>query len=350
MSERVLTLRRLNRALLARQLLLERRRLPVQRAVERLGALQAQYSPSPYVALWSRLADFRREQLTRALERGTVVHAGVVRSTLHVMAREDFPDFVSAYVDGQRGRAERRGADLEALSTALPDGPVSVQEVRRLAREALGVDDEWTIAFALRCIPHVLLPPSGTWRFHGTRTIVRWQERLPPPDEAAARVVRRCVAAFGPMSRRDVEHFTVLRLGRIDPGLAGLRRFEAEDGRVLFDVPRGPLPPEDAPAPVRFLPPYDSAILAHHDRTRILPAAYHETVIRKKNATTLATFLVDGFVAGSWRVERARSRATLVLSPFEPIPRSPRVDLANEAEQLVRFYEPDAPAFATRFA
>ncbi len=142
-----------------------------------------------------------------------------------------------------------------------------------------------------------------------------------------------------PASREDVEQFTGFRVAQIEPSLEGLPTHEADDGRTLCDVPRGELPPADTRVPARFLPPFDSIILAHRDRSRILPDEYRETVIRRKNATTLATFTVDGFVAGSWQVERVRGRAKLTVEPFAPIPRRIRQELDAEGERLVAFYE-----------
>jgi hypothetical protein len=322
------TLRELNRTLLARQSLLARRREPVARAVKRLLALQAQYPPSPYVSLWSRVEGFRKEQLTRALERRTVVKAWPMRGTLHVTTREDFPDLQAGYIESLRGR--RLEVDLDKLRAAIPERPLTAKEFFAVAGEALGTDDRWTIAFALRRIPTFRMPPEGPWPHTKPTPSLPWTEPLPPPDEAVARVVRAYLAAYGPATRQDVEQFTGFRLGQIDPALEGMR--ELGDG--LFDVPHGRLVPGDAPAPVRFLPPFDSIILAHRDRSRILPDEYYETVIRRVNSTTLATFTVDGFVAGSWHMDGSKLR----LEPFAPLPRRYRTEVEAERERLEAFY------------
>ena len=345
---RELSGRELNRALLARQLLVTRSRVPVVRAVERLVALQAQYAPSPYLALWSRLENFRKEQLTRALGRGSVVKAGLLRSTLHVVTRRDFPYVAAAYVDAQRGRIDNLGVDLQALAAAIPDRPVTSKELFEIAAGALGTDDRWTLSFALRGIPAARLPPVGPWPHHKPSPELVWREPLPSAEDGALLVVRRYLAAYGPASRQDVEQFTGFRLGQIDPALDRMRRLESSDGRVLFDIPRGLLPPEEMSVPVRFLPPYDSIILAHRDRSRILPDEYYELVIRRRNSTTLATFLVDGAVAGTWRVERAKTSAVLRLAPFAPLPRRARRELAEEGERLIRFHEPEADSYRVR--
>jgi hypothetical protein len=344
-----LTTRQLNRTLLARQLLLARRRVPLPASVSRLVALQAQYAPSPYVALWSRLDGFRREQLTRALERGTLLKAWPLRSTLHVVARKEFPFLVSASIESQQGRLRNLGTDVDAVATALGNDPLTAAETNAVGADVLGTDDRWTIAFTLRGIPFVRTPPVGPWPHTKPSPAKVWREPLPPPDEATRRVVHAYLAAYGPATREDVEQFTGFRLGQIGPALDGLPRREAEDGRALFDVPRARLADERVDAPVRFLPPYDSIILAHRDRSRILPDAYFDTVIRRKNATTLATFTVDGFIAGSWRIETVRGRATILLQAFDPLPRAAHPLLRGEAERLVRFHEPDATAYAVAF-
>ncbi|MDX6514113.1 MAG: hypothetical protein QOE36_3617, partial [Gaiellaceae bacterium] len=220
---RTLTQRELNRTLLARQLLLARVKLNVPRAVGRLVALQAQYAPSPYMALWSRLDGFRKEQLTRALERGTVVKATTIRGTLHVAAAPDFPFLQTAYIESRRGRSTNLGVDLGALRAAFPDRPLTGKEVFELAGQALGTDDRWTIAFALRALTFVRTPPLGAWPHHAPSPAVIVRDPLPSPEEGAARVVRAYLAAYGPASRDDVEQFTGFRVRQIEPVLEGMR-------------------------------------------------------------------------------------------------------------------------------
>jgi hypothetical protein len=168
---------------------------------------------------------------------------------------------------------------------------------------------------------------------------VLWRDELPHPCESAIRVVRQYLAAYGPASRDDIAQFTSFRLGQIDPGLEGLRTFADEEGRTLYDVARAPLPAGDTPASVRFLPAFDSVILAHRDRSRIVPREYLEAVFNTKNATTKQTFTVDGFVAGAWRIERKRGRWQLSVEPFAPLPAKARRAVDAEGERLVAFYE-----------
>ena len=336
---RTLTVRELNRTLLTRQLLVERRRVSVVKAVEKLVALQAQYAPSPYVALWARIDGFRKEQLTKALSGASVVKAGSLRTTLHVMGAREYPSIVSAYLESQRARTAGLGVDVEVLRAAFPDVPLSSAESFELGHRVLATDDHWTVAFALRALPGIRTAPLGPWPHTKPSPWVLWRGELPDPRAAAARVVRQYLAAYGPASRDDVAQFTSFKLGQIDPALDGLRTFTDEHGRTLFDVSRAPLARADLTVPVRFLPAFDSIILAHRDRSRIVPTEYLEAVFNTKNATTKQTFTVDGFVAGAWRIERSRGVWKLDVEPFAPLP--PRVRRSVEAEgaQVRAFYE-----------
>jgi hypothetical protein len=336
---RTLTLRQLNRTLLLRQLLLERQRVPLARAVSRLVALQAQYAPSPYLALWSRVDGFRKETLTRALAAGAIVKAASLRTTLHVMTRADFPRIVAAYIDSQRGRIENLGVDIERLRDAVPDEPITAADLFELGHRVLATDDRWTVALACRALPFVRTAPTGAWPHTKPSPLTLWREELPDAGESARSVVRAYLAGYGPASRDDVAQFTGFKLRQIAPALEGLPTYDAEDGRTLFDAPRGPLAAPDADAPVRFLPAFDSIILAHRDRSRILPDAYYDTVLRKANATTLATFTVDGFVAGSWTAEKQRGRTRVAVEPFAPLPPRVRTQVDEERARLSAFYD-----------
>jgi hypothetical protein len=336
---RTLTLRELNRTLLRRQLLAERRRLTAVKAVERLVGLQAQYAPSPYVALWARLDGFRKEQLTQSLIRGSIVKAGAMRTTLHVMCAREFPAIVSAYIESQRGRTTGLGVDLEALRDAIPDAPLTTAESFELGYRVLRTDDRWTVAFAFRALPFVRTAPIGPWPHTKPSPWLLWRGELPEPRGAAVHVVRRYVAAYGPATRDDIVQFTSFRLGQIDPALEGLRTFADEHGRTLYDLPRAKLAAAGSPAPVRFLPAFDSVILAHRDRSRIVPPEYLEAVFNTKNATTKQTFTVDGFVAGAWRIERKQGSRRLSLEPFAPLPGRVRREAEAEGERLRAFYE-----------
>ena len=322
-----MTLRELNRTLLLRQMLLQRKRISVHDAVARLVALQAQYAPSPYVALWSRVAGFRKEQLTDAFRDGSIVKAGTLRTTLHVSTRDDYPAVAAAYIETQRARAERLGVD--ALRAAAPAGPTEGAELIELGHRVLGTDDRWDVSFALRALPFVRAAPVGPWPHTKPPPFLYWREPLPEAGEAATRVVRGYLAGYGPATREDIQQFTGLRLGQIDAALEGIAE---RDG--LYDLPRAPRAAADVPAPVRFLPAFDSIILAHRDRSRIVPPEYVDVVFNKKNATTKNTFTVDGFVAGAWRIEKKR----IAVEPFAPLPARVRREVDAEAERLLAWY------------
>ena len=230
------------------------------------------------------------------------------------------------------------GVDLEALRAAIPDEPLTSDESFELAYRVLGTDDRWTIAFAYRALPGVRTAPIGPWPHTKPSPWVLWRAALPDAADAAVRVVRRYLEAYGPASRDDIAQFTYFKFRQIDPALEELRTFADEEGRTLFDVPRAPLTPADARAPVRFLPAFDSIILAHRDRRRIVPPEYLEAVFNTRNATTKQTFTVDGFVAGAWRVERKQGRWKIDVEPFSPLPAKWRREVAAEAERLVAFY------------
>jgi hypothetical protein len=324
-EERVLTLRELNRALLERQMLLKRKRLGVQEAVERLCALQAQYSLSPYIALWSRLTGFQREQLTRALEEREVVKSTLFRITLHITSARDYPYFAAAFLPAAQEKTAR-------------DTPEQIAKLSRRVHAA-EMGGRWRTRILA---PLVHLPPSGTWRFWGTPTLLGMKTwlgvDLPDREEGAKRIVERHLAAFGPATQQDLLRFAGVRVGDLRPGLEQmeLRAFRDERGRKLLDLPRAPLPDGETPAPIRFLPKWDSAILAYAppERTRILPEKFRSTVIRK-NGDVLPTVLVDGFVAATWNIDRKRG---LEIEPLRRLTKAERAEIDEEGERLVEFF------------
>jgi DNA glycosylase AlkZ-like len=307
-------------------MLLARKRVPVARAVSRLVGLQAQYAPSPYVALWSRLAGFRKEQLT---DSEAIVKASTLRGTLHVMARDDFPSVASACIESGMGRTRNLGVDIEALRAALPRRALASGEMREIAERVLGTEDEWTVTFALRALPFVRDGVVGPWPHHKPPRVRHWREPLPDPQESATRVVHAYLAAYGPATRHDIERFTAFKIRQIRPALEGLPE---RDG--LYDVSRGMRATASVRAPVRFLPAYDSMLFAHLDTGRVIPAEYVDAVYNRKNATCKNTFTADGFVAGTWRIEREQ----LVVEPFAPLPPKWRREVDAEGARLLAWY------------
>lgn len=329
-----MNLRELNRTLLLRQMLLERKRISIAAAVRRLVALQAQYAPSPYVALWSRVDSLTKEQVDRAFARGSIVNGSTFRTTLHVMASAEYPYIAAAKIDKERGRIANLGVDMGSFRAAFPSGPLSGAAIKEIAARALGTNDEWTVAFALRALPFVRSSPIGDWPHTKPPPAVLYRDPLPDAGEAALRVVRAYLAAYGPATRDDIEQYTGFRVRQIAPALEQSRAFEGEDGFTYYDVPRAPVADARVRAPVRFLPAFDSIILAHRDRARIVPPEYVDAVFNKKNATTKNTFTVDGFVAGAWRIEKQK----LVVEPFAPLPVRARREVDAEGERLLAWY------------
>jgi hypothetical protein len=332
----------LNRSLLARQFLLARRRLGVQQAVERLCAIQAQWPQSPYIGLWTRLVGFEKDQLTRALAQHRVVKTQLFRITLHITSARDYPYFFAVWGPAARDRTPGVAQEkLEELTRRVRaealKGPLTQHEVEELAAEEMGF--RWRTR---ALTPLVHLPPGGTWSHYGRTQLGAMETvlgvELPSRDDGAERLVRSYLAAFGPATQDDILRFAGVRVGDIRPGLERLRlrRFRDERGRVLLDVPRAPLPDGDTPAPVRFLPKWDSSLLAYAapERTRILPEQYRPTVIRK-NGDVLPTVLVDGFVAATW--DMARNRA-LTITPLRRLSKQEHRAIDEEGERLRDFF------------
>jgi Winged helix DNA-binding domain len=339
-AERVLTLRELNRATLARQLLLERKRLSPTAVIERLVGMQAQWPPAPYVGIWTRTASFRREALERELVRTTVVKATVMRQTLHLVTRRDYALMRAAFAETNH---YDKSADAQRLAPAVralaAKGPVTSREAlvhieREYGLEGVRARRAWRGA---RVRAHVLHHhETALWHARPEGRFVALEEPEEHDSlEARVRILRRYLAAFGPASRQDIRAWAMMRMPEIVAALERLeplRRFRDEGGRELLDVPRAPLPDADTPAPVRFLPKWDNVLLAFADRTRILPEEYRRAVIAM-NGDVAQVFLVDGYVAGMWHVEDGR----VVVEPFAALSRAVRRELEDEAARLEAF-------------
>ena len=345
MVERTLSERELNRALLARQLLLGRAELTIPRAVERVGGLQAQYAPSAYVGLWSRVTGLEREALTRELERRRVVQATLMRVTIHIVSRGDFWPMAEALRMERRSwwlGATRHASEAPAMAATarrvrslLADGPLRRSEIMK----RLDLDAATWNGVGL-WVDLVRLPPSGTWEQRRADLFGLAEDWIGPsdttPDRGARHLVRRYLAGFGPASRKDVAGFTGLSQGTLKPVLEAMkvRRFRDERGEELLDLPRAPLPDVDTHAPVRFLPTWDATLLVHARRTQILPERFRPLVFNTRTPHSVATFLIDGQVAGTWRYERGR----VVCTSFERLESRARRELDDEAARLAAFH------------
>jgi hypothetical protein len=338
-APRVLTERELNRALLARQMLLERAAIPLPRALERMGFLQDQYAPSGYIGLWSRVVGFERSHLTRALERRNVVQGTLLRATIHLVSRRDYWNVISAVDEPLRDwwfRTTKRRHEWHRLR-AIDKRARVLLAGRSLRRaeilDALGLaSSEW--AGVGLWTPLVRVPPSGTWEQRRADRYGVAADWIGPSNATSAAgrelVVRRYLAAFGPASRKDVASFTGLPAAVLAQVIERmpLRTFRDESGGELLDVRGAPLPDADVPAPVRFLPTFDATLLVHARRTQILPERFRPLIFHTKNPQSAPTFLVDGQVAGTWKHDAGK----ITLQPFEPLPRAVRREL--EAEGL----------------
>ncbi len=340
MAERILTVRELNRATLARQLLLERKRLSPTAVIERLVGMQAQWPSAPYLGIWTRTTSFRRETLERALARGAVVKATLMRGTLHLVTPRDYALIRAAMSETnfpwESQVAKRLAPSVRSLGLA---GPVTTDEALAHLESEHGLSGAATRRAwrAARVAAHLLHHhESALWRARPEGRFVALDEPEPhDPTEARAEMFRRYLGAFGPATRRDLGAWSMMHVPEIDRALERLeplRRFRDERGRELLDVPRAPLPDADTPGPVRFLPKWDNVLLAWADRTRILPEQYRRSVIGT-NGDVAQTFLVDGFVAGRWRVDGGRVR----IEPFASLSRTERREVDEEAGRLEAF-------------
>ena len=349
-----LSRRALNRALLARQMLLERHALPAEQAMERLVGMQAQVPTDPYIGLWTRLEGFQTDELAELLETRRAVRATtMLRTTIHLFSARDVlairpvlqPVAERQFGYGQFAKAIAGVPLPEVMAEGrrlLADGPMTISALgQRLAERWPGFDPS-SLGYAVRyLVPLVQVPPRGLWGRSGQPRCAlteEWLSEVPFVSTTIDELVQRYLAAFGPATAADVQIWSWLTgiravLERLRPRL---RTFNDEAGRELFDVPDGPLPDPETPAPVRFLPEYDNILLSHKDRSRVLD-------VRHAGATLWKGFiLVDGFLKGTWKVERRDEAATLRILLYEPIERRERTDLREEGERLVAFTDPDA--------
>jgi Winged helix DNA-binding domain len=345
-TERSLTRPELNRAVLARQLLLERAGTPLPRALERVGGIQAQYAPSMYVGLWSRLEAFARDDLTRALERRSVVQGTLMRVTIHLISPADYWPIARAVREARRALwlrthpgppdARRLAAAARTLRSGLAAAPA--RTLRRAEVEALlGKPEAGGVGLWLDL---VRVPPSGTWErrradLYGDAEAWIGPPRADAPDGVEL-LVRRYLGAFGPAAPADIATWAGLPARRLAPVLAGLglRRFRGPAGEVLLDLPRAPLPHGETPAPVRFLPTYDATLLAHARRAGILPEEHRPKVFHTRMPQSVGTFLVDGAVAGTWRLVEGR----VTPEPFGRLDTATRREMREEADRLTDFH------------
>lgn len=359
-SPDVLSARQLNRATLARQMLLERADVSPATAIERLAGMQAQEPRPPFIGLWSRLQEFRREDLHQTLLEREVVRGTLMRGTLHLFSAADYAAFrmaIQPVLDqglkllGDRAEGLNSDRVLPVARDLLRERPRTFAEIRSLLVEAFPEVNDRALGFTVRMqLPLVMTPVEHRWSFPANADFALAEDWLGGPlatGDATRELALRYLAAFGPASVADLQTWS--GLPKMKPVLDALRPelaiFADERGRELFDLPDAPRPHVDTRAPVRFLPEFDNLLLSHADRTRVIADEHRNLVYQKGNLRLLSSFLVNGVVGGVWRVERKRKTATLRLTPFAPLTKPVKRELEWEGEALLRFIEDDAADF-----
>jgi hypothetical protein len=303
--------------------------------------MQAQWPPAPYVGIWSRATTFARARLEEAVLAGDVVKASLMRNTLHLVTRRDYPVFWTALHDIPSWPDETAIVDGMRIAPLIRElalaEPLRTQEALAYLEREHGLVDThrnrvWHVARTRSHVMHA--PQTALWSSRPQGLFAALDE--PEPLEklvAIAEVVKRYLAAFGPASRADIAAWSGMRVADFAPALEvlePLRRFRDEHGRELLDLPRAPLPSGDVPAPVRLLPKWDNLLLSHADRTRVLSEEYRKLIVGK-NGDVAQSFLVDGMVAGEWAADK-QGKVTLEL--YAPLPRVARRAVEDEAARL----------------
>jgi hypothetical protein len=358
----VLDRRAVNRATLARQLLLDRAELPVPAAVRQLAGMQAQTPQTWYVGLWTRLAGFDPVAAGELLVTRELVRLPAMRSTIHLLAADDALEFrpltqpaVERTTMGAFGRL-LRDLDHDALvaeaRALVTEEPLLASDLgRSLARRFPGRDPNALAQAARSWLPMVQVPPRGVWGRSGRALqapLDTWLGRAltEPTAESARRLVRRYLAAFGPATVRDVQAWCGLtRLGEVVDGMRpDLHVFADESGAELFDLPDAPRPPADTPAPVRFLYDFDNLLLSYADRRRVLgdpgTVDYASHGYPADSNLMPSSVLVDGSVAATWRATKTRAHATLAVRGFRPFTPAESAEIESEGAALLRFLHP----------
>lgn len=361
----VLSTRALNRSLLARQALLQRIAVPIPQLVERLAGLQAQAPNPPYLGLWTRLQSFRLDALTQLMHARQVVRATMMRGTLHLVTAADYLAFRPVLQPALRRRTLQStqaqaldGIDVDALCaegrTLLTPAPLSATALGQALRSRWPGHDSAELARLVRSIePLVHVPPAGCWDSHQAAAFTPagvWLGAEPSGEGDAAALVLRYLAAFGPATPQDVAVWSGLTStrGLLEALRPRLRVFRDELGRELFDLPDAPRPEPDTPAPVRLLPEFDNVLLSHVDRSRVFDPAYRDAIFTR-NGLVFATFLIDGFVRGTWALKRDAKAAVATFSPFRRLSAAEREALGEEVARWMAVAAPDGVARDVRF-
>ena len=347
-------------------MLLRRESLDISAAIRRVVALQAQEPPSPYVALWNRLDPFDPAHLDAAFVSHEVVKATLMRITLHAVSIEDYPTFREAMDPSLYGGRLRDRRFLECglsdddVHTLIPDLLAHADQPRLAAEMGVWLEERLGESFhpaawwGLRqYAPLVRAPSGGPWSFALSTSYVspRALPMLRNPEasaESLRTLVLRYLAGFGPASVADIAQFALVQRSRVKEAIQSLAdqlvHFKGPKGEALFDIHGGLYPDEDTPAPPRLLGMWDNILLSYADRSRVIPEEYRKIVIRN-NGDTLPTLLVDGYVAGVWRVVDGAVEATA----FHPLADDVWEGLTVEARSLLAFLADRDPLVYRRF-
>ena len=346
-------------------MLLERGAFGAAEAIERLAGMQAQAPAAPYVGLWTRLRDFRPDDLARLILERRAVRIALMRGTVHLVTARDaltFRPLVQPVFDRDlrvnstyaRGLA---GMDLRALAAhgraLVEERPRTMTKLRALLHARWPDCDAPSLAYAIRnLLPLVQVPPRGLWGVGGLPTLTSAEAWLGRPlvrRPSLGGMVRRYLAAFGPASVMDVQEWSGLtRLGAVVERLRPeLRVFRDGRGTELFDLPSAPRPQPDTPVLPRFLPEYDNLLVSHADRSRIVAKADRARIMVDAREI-VGTVLVDGFAGGTWKIHRKGGRALLAVAPFARVARAQAAAMAEEGERLLAFTDGDASAREVR--
>lgn len=366
-SPATLDRRTLNRALLARQLLLRRETRPVPEVIEHLVGLQAQEPVDPYIGLWSRLDGFDPEELGRLITEHRALRAQLMRATIHLVTDRDAqalspvmrPVLRRTFFSQSPFGRNLAGVDLDAVVAAgramIEERPRTRAELRVHLGPRWPDRDAASLAQAVTyLLPLVQVPPRGVWKRSGqakwalTET---WLGRPLASDASPEGAILRYLAAFGPASTSDVRIWSGLTglnevVERLRPRL---RTFRDERGRELLDVPDGLIPDPETPAPVRFLPVYDNVVLSHQDRSRVIHDDDRRRVLSAALEGSFGTVLIDGFARATWRMARQAGRASLRIGLLDPLSESDLDDVTKEGDRLLAFVEPDAETREVQF-
>lgn len=344
----MLSARHLNRALLARQHLLERSSLDLPRVVEDMGGIQMQYALAGYIGLWSRMRDFERPMLTDALQERQLIQGTMMRGTIHTVSATDYWPMMAGirrinreWFEKIRAR-ELAGIDENAVVKAIREelgaGPLQFAELTKRL-EARGIP-ALPAGTANLWVDLVRVPPSGTWERRRADLYGLADQWLAPAEvgeaEGMAHLVRRYLGAFGPAPLKDIASWMGVSVGQMKPAAAALdlRSFRDEDGRALVDLPGAPLPDPETPAPPRFIAVWDAMLLVHARRTQVLPEVLRPQIFNTRTPHSVNTFLLDGQVAGTWRYDDGEIR----LTPLRPLSAAERTSLDEEAALLGALY------------